>query len=178
MPFSLYNHPRLIAYLYHQAVQPSGSTAPRALLRGKTIKKIKMDLSESIETIIESKPLLRTQAFINIWGTYVYKCKPRQILNDDNEFVNIPAMIEEDELLSSIDNYYSPMNGFSIVLSYLFVEYLRNHGPRRIRKCPYCNKYFLAKHARRERCYSKECEKKYQRLKKRKQRELEPEIYS
>jgi len=27
MPFSLYNHPRLIAYLYHQAVQPSGSTA-------------------------------------------------------------------------------------------------------------------------------------------------------
>jgi hypothetical protein len=27
MPFSLYNHHRLTAYLYHQAVQPSGSTA-------------------------------------------------------------------------------------------------------------------------------------------------------
>jgi len=29
MPFSLYNHPRLIAYLYYQAVQPLGSTAYR-----------------------------------------------------------------------------------------------------------------------------------------------------
>jgi len=39
MPFSLYNHPRLIAYLYHQAVQPSGSTAG-SLARGRYLQKL------------------------------------------------------------------------------------------------------------------------------------------
>jgi hypothetical protein len=37
MPFSLYYHPRLIAYRYHQAVQPSGSTAVYRWIRDLAI---------------------------------------------------------------------------------------------------------------------------------------------
>jgi hypothetical protein len=48
---------------------------------------------------------------------------------------------------------------------------------RKIKRCPYCQKFFIAKSIVRQRCYLDECAKRYQRLKKRKQREAEPDIY-
>ena len=42
---------------------------------------------------------------------------------------------------------------------------------KRLRKCPYCRLYFLAKDLKRKKCYSSECKKLYERTQKRKQRE-------
>jgi hypothetical protein len=49
---------------------------------------------------------------------------------------------------------------------------------RRLKKCPICNKYYIAENVRRfTRCYSIECEKVYQRNKKRRQRKEDPVRY-
>lgn len=48
---------------------------------------------------------------------------------------------------------------------------------QRIRQCPICGHFFLAKNARRERCYGPECEKAYRREQKRRQREKDPVRY-
>jgi hypothetical protein len=57
-------------------------------------------------------------------------------------------------------------------------EYLFENDIKKIKRCPYCRKLFIALNVQRStRCYSNECEKKYQRNKKRIQREREPDIY-
>lgn len=64
-------------------------------------------------------------------------------------------------------------------LSYCFFKG-SEHGVffKRLKKCPFCRKFFIAKDIKRvTRCYSNQCEKEYMRDKKRKQREAEPEIY-
>ena len=48
----------------------------------------------------------------------------------------------------------------------------------RIKKCQYCRSFFYANDIRRvTRCYSDDCEKAYQRIKKQKQREKDPVKY-
>jgi len=64
---------------------------------------------------------------------------------------------------------------------YCFLEYLRqpgNYSGQRIKKCPYCNHYFIAKDSKRKRCYLESCSKEYEKEKKRKQRNDEPEFYA
>ena len=57
------------------------------------------------------------------------------------------------------------------IVSYSLVEFIRKNSFKKIKKCPFCNKFFLAKDIKRKtRCYSKKCEKEYQRQKKQKQR--------
>jgi hypothetical protein len=169
-----------------------------SLLYNSAIKNVKKDLICLLECIIDEKPMGRTQSFVNLWRVYDDECKPRLVPNDKNGLSFKASSIDEDRLLSFIKNVYVAKKdyrdinppkiiikncnlsiiGYRMVIAYLFIEYLRVHGPYKFKKCPYCSEYFISKHSRRKRCYSKECEKKYQRLKKRKQRELEPEIYS
>ena len=47
-----------------------------------------------------------------------------------------------------------------------------------VRRCPYCKLYFMVKDLKRKKCYSEECQKEYEKQKKRKQRESEPQFYS
>ena len=64
------------------------------------------------------------------------------------------------------------------IVSYSLVEFLRKNNLKKLKLCPFCNNFFIAKDTKREkRCYSKECEKTYQREKKRKQRENDPVKY-
>ena len=65
------------------------------------------------------------------------------------------------------------------MISYSLTEFLINNDRRKLKRCPFCDTFFIAKDIKRKRYYdNKECEKKYQKLKKRKQRKEEPEIYS
>jgi len=63
------------------------------------------------------------------------------------------------------------------VVSYSLVEFLRKNDHRKIKLCPFCNSFFIAEDIRRERCYSKKCERAYQRERKRKQRDSDPVKY-
>jgi hypothetical protein len=79
----------------------------------------------------------------------------------------------------SIYPLFTRFNDYLIsVVGYSLVEFLRKNDYRKLKHCSYCNNFFIAKSINRNtRCYSKDCEKVYQRDKKRKQREKEPDIY-
>jgi hypothetical protein len=50
---------------------------------------------------------------------------------------------------------------------------------KRLRKCPYCNQYYLARDLKRTKCcYSASCEKEHARNKKKTQRENDPLTYA
>jgi hypothetical protein len=66
---------------------------------------------------------------------------------------------------------------FPLIGIYSLVGFLLKHDLRKLKRCPYCHIFFIAKDTKRERCYSDECRKMYERDKKRKQREKEPDIY-
>ena len=64
-------------------------------------------------------------------------------------------------------------------ISYSIGEYLlkKDGNRKRIKKCMICGVFFIATDSKREKCYDGECKRIYEREKKRKQREKEPEIY-
>lgn len=54
------------------------------------------------------------------------------------------------------------------------------HNPRKLKKlkrCPFCQKFFIAKDAKREKCYANKCFKEYKRIQKQRQREDDPVKY-
>lgn len=62
--------------------------------------------------------------------------------------------------------------------SYAFFEFfLEDANINRIKSCPICFEFFIAEDLKREKCYTEECRKEHERLKKRKQREDDPEKY-
>ena len=63
------------------------------------------------------------------------------------------------------------------ILAYNLAEFLIHNDRRKIKQCPHCEKFYIAKDIKRERCYSDECRKEYERQKKQKQRNDAPEIY-
>ena len=78
----------------------------------------------------------------------------------------------------SIYPIHTRFNDYLIsIVSYSLVEFLLKNDLNKLKLCPFCNNFFIAKDIRRKRCYSKECERAYQRDRKRKQREKEPDIY-
>jgi hypothetical protein len=79
----------------------------------------------------------------------------------------------------SIYPLYTRFNDFLIsVVSYSLVEFLRKNNDKKLKFCPYCNNFFIAKSINRKtRCYEPDCEKAYQRDKKRKQRDKDPVRY-
>jgi predicted RNA-binding Zn ribbon-like protein len=99
-------------------------------------------------------------------------------VNYDSNFLKENYYIEHKnfifEPLFSFDSH-PPIN---LPITYSLIEFLLNYDRRKLKRCPYCNNFFIAKSINRKtRCYSKDCEKAYQRDKKRKQREKEPDIY-
>jgi hypothetical protein len=74
-------------------------------------------------------------------------------------------------------NQYAFSSFLMIFVGYSLTEFLINNDRRKLKKCPYCDQYFIANNIRRKKCYSDDCKRIDQRLKKRKQRKDEPEIY-
>jgi hypothetical protein len=62
-------------------------------------------------------------------------------------------------------------------IAHSFVAFVEKVDVKRIKQCPYCDSFFIARDLRRKRCYSDECGKAYSREKKRKQRENNPVRY-
>jgi len=73
-------------------------------------------------------------------------------------------------------------HALGLLLSSLFCFSLREFlldkkNYQRLKKCPYCQKHFIAKDKKRKRCYQTSCSREYEKEKKRKQREDDPVIY-
>ena len=63
------------------------------------------------------------------------------------------------------------------IVGYSIWQFLSNNDRRKLKQCPYCEKFYIAKDIKRQRCYSKKCQREYERQKKQKQREDDPEKY-
>ncbi len=63
------------------------------------------------------------------------------------------------------------------ILAYNLAEFLVHNDRRKLKQCPYCEKFYIAKDIKRQRCYSKECQREYERQKKQQQREDDPVKY-
>lgn len=61
--------------------------------------------------------------------------------------------------------------------AYSLAEFLIHNDRRKLKKCPYCEGFYIAKDIKRQRCYSKKCQREYERQRKQKQREDDPVKY-
>ena len=93
------------------------------------------------------------------------------------QYISSDLLFDEDAERESpyehMFNYYiSSLVGFSMA------QFFINNDLRKLKYCPYCHRFYISKNINRKTsCYSKDCERSYQRDKKRIQREKEPEIY-
>lgn len=100
---------------------------------------------------------------------------------DENGKLKQISLVDKEKLLYK-DSPYPRITKFNdyifSLVGYSLTEFMKNIGLKKLHRCPYCHEFYISKNARRfTRCYSKDCNKAYQRDKKRKQREKEPEIY-
>jgi hypothetical protein len=104
-------------------------------------------------------------AFVPIHSQHIIK----------DEYFAMTNLLDDQRSIYPLETRF---NDFLIsVVSYSLVEFLRKNDFRKLKICPFCNDFFIAGNIRRTRCYEKECEKAYQREKKRKQRRNDPVKY-
>lgn len=101
-------------------------------------------------------------------GTFKYNLEGSKVfVLSFNDFVNGP-----------MGNSYQAFNDFFYALaSYSLSEFLLSNDRRKIKLCPYCERFFIAKDIKRKRCYSESCSREYEKEKKRKQRDDDPLTY-
>ena len=61
--------------------------------------------------------------------------------------------------------------------TYSLADFLSTMDRRLLKQCPHCLEYYVATDIRRQKCYKEACEREYQRIKKERQRDADPETY-
>jgi hypothetical protein len=143
------------------------------------IRKIQKDYRSILEMIIDDTPLNKiptlAQKFKTIYDTSMITTTKISAKRD--LFKKTPLIEENNYVRNKIKRgwFIELQNEFV----YWMVEFFKGLNNRKyIKKCPYCGNFFIAKDIKRKtRCYSKECEKEYQREKKQKQRKEDPATY-
>lgn len=90
-----------------------------------------------------------------------------------------PPFIEES-FLNRCDGcvHLNLQDYYDVTIIFCFFKFFREENNHKyIKKCISCDDFFIAEDTRRTKCYSSECMKKYEREKKRKQRENDPVTY-
>jgi len=99
----------------------------------------------------------------------------RFILNVCNEHPNMTFTIRNGRVFKNAGHL---MEKTQFAIRDLFEFLADPKNIKRIKKCPYCDLFFLAKDIKRKNhCYSTDCERKYQREKKQEQRDSDPVKY-
>ena len=145
----------------------------------RRIEKLQNDYRNILDRIIEGAPLNEIPTLAEKFKTIydVSKMTTTKLIAGRDSFEEIPLIDETNYIRNKINR------GWFIELQDEFVhwmvEFFRGrHNRKYIKECPYCGNFFIAKDIKRKtRCYSKECDKEYQRYKKRKQRENDPVKY-
>lgn len=143
------------------------------------------NLRTILNDIVEGKNLYNNQIFEDYLNAYRSDCKLELTLQRDGSFNYDSSFLKEKHYLKVKNCVFDPPFGPTnypqhyLPIAYSLIEFLLNYDRRKLKKCPYCDIFFIAKSINRKtRCYEPDCEKAYQRDKKRKQREKEPEIYN
>jgi len=79
--------------------------------------------------------------------------------------------IDEKDLGKRFNDFLFSLAGYSLS------NFLINTDRRKLKQCPFCHIFFIAKDTKRKVCYSNACEKIYRRLQKQEQRRRDPVKY-
>lgn len=120
---------------------------------------------ESIEHLKHFTELLYFRNRYTTHIVYQHNGELRQII--------APTFIKYDQFEKIFNDYIKAIMGYS------FVSFILDHDNnlKRLKSCPYCNNFFIAKDIKRTYCYSTECKRQHWRKTKAKQREDEPAKY-
>jgi hypothetical protein len=142
------------------------------------------NLRTILNDIVEGENLYDNQTLNYYLDAYRSDCKLELTLQPDGSFNYDSKFLNEKKYLKYKDSVFDPTFGptnyppHCLPIAYSLIEFLLNYDRRKLKHCPYCNNFFIAKSINRKtRCYEPNCEKAYQRDKKRKQRKKEPDIY-
>lgn len=95
--------------------------------------------------------------------------RTKVVLNDNGKLEKVEFL--DSNGLSNFNEFLVSIVGFSLA------AFLMNKDRRKLKKCPFCNKFYIADDIRQKKCKSDDCKKAYEREKKRKQREKDPVTY-
>jgi len=150
----------------------------------KRIYSYQNNLRKTLNDIVEGRNLYNNQTLKYYLNAYRSDCKLELTLQPDGSFNYDSNFLKEKHYLKYMDCIFDPPFGHTnypphyLPIAYSLIEFLLNYDRRKLKHCPYCNNFFIAKSINRKtRCYEPDCERAYQRNKKRKQREKEPDIY-
>jgi hypothetical protein len=91
------------------------------------------------------------------------------VVNDNGKLEKVDFL--DSKGLSNFNEFLVSIVGFSLA------EFLLKKDRRKLKKCPFCNKFYIADDIRQKKCKSDDCKKAYERKKKQKQREKDPAKY-
>jgi hypothetical protein len=86
-------------------------------------------------------------------------------------------IIAEGEILGLLAYQNEGNRLYNLACHSLFVFLRVSNNRKRLKRCPYCKIFFIAKDMKRKICYSNECFTEYKRLEKQKQRKNDPVKY-
>ena len=140
--------------------------------------------------IVNGREYLEIRSFkdVMIWSEEISSSKTHLIIDEEKEREPFRHTLHSVKFLFPIfyefahgplGNSYHTFNNFIFSLaSYSLTEFLIANDRCKIKFCPYCERFFIARDIKRKTCcYSDECHKEYERIKKQKQRETDPIKY-
>ena len=140
------------------------------ITNGKEYSEIK-----DIDMILYDSSLISTHRTIRSIDQSKYNTSFKEELTTCDVFdVGYRDYMNRDEANTTFAfcNYLNSIAYFSLT------EFILHNDRRKLKKCPYCEGFFIAKDIKRtSRCYSEQCNKEFERDKKRKQREKDPVKY-
>ena len=107
-------------------------------------------------------------------------CIQRRSYIDDNNVIRVAERISRSCLWSNSSpfemkhRFHKFLNS---LVGYSLTNFLSNNDRRKLKLCPYCDKFYIADDIRQKKCKNEECRKQYEREKKRKQRKNDPVKY-
>ena len=77
----------------------------------------------------------------------------------------------------TFENKYFPNTFFQTIIAVSLLSFIDSKDRHRLRKCPHCKKFFIAKDTKRKICYSLQCVREYHRKDMKKRRDEDPVKY-
>ena len=142
----------------------------------KKIENQRHKIFESVLTqIVNGTPLLKINGLGNIIDE-VNKNKPIKTFRVETNKEGTDIIVER-ELWGALAHKNEGDRLFHLACHSL-VHYLKVRDLiKRLKRCPYCKRFFITKDTKKDFCYSNECIKEYKRLQKQEQRKINPVKY-
>lgn len=145
-----------------------------------------------LDGLIEGKEIAQTEGYEIFIGTYpvkklysryktamkdakVKKTEPEQLWSDATEIHDFMNIVTNDGATLEYRIFLSTF--FQSIIALSLLSFMDSKDKNRLRRCPHCKKFYIAKDTKRKICYAPECRKEYEREKKRKQRNNNPVKY-